>query len=197
MDEQRPLRGGRGMRFRRLRVKSGLPACNWLRPRRSTRSPSIEQSSLVGGPKAPLASRTRWPRLPSISTSFGCTAALTRATSSSYWELSSPAMRGGGPNMSRPVMLVRTVACTVKLSLADNGERAHREQAAQITITLFGDAAEFVFAPARVLLWYKPDPGREVAARPENPGISNARDQSRSQRRTYPRDRVEPLARLI
>jgi hypothetical protein len=37
---------------------------------------------------------------------------------------------------------------TVKLSLADNGERAHREQAAQITITLFGDAAEFVFAPA-------------------------------------------------
>jgi hypothetical protein len=69
----------------------------------------------------------------------------------------------------------------VELGMADHGERASREQTAQITIALFGDAAELVFTPARVLLRNKPDPRREVAARSECSGISKARDQSRGQ----------------
>ena len=46
--------------------------------------------------------------------------------------------------------------------IADDGERAGREQAAQIAIASFADIAEPVLAPARVLLGDEPDPGREV-----------------------------------
>ena len=51
---------------------------------------------------------------------------------------------------------------TVDLGITDDGERASREQAAQIAIALFADTAEPVLAPARVLLRHHPDPGREV-----------------------------------
>ena len=52
----------------------------------------------------------------------------------------------------------------VDLGIADDGECTGHEQAAQIAVTLFADAAEPVLAPARVLLRYEPDPGREVAS---------------------------------
>src|SRR5271155_509666 len=51
--------------------------------------------------------------------------------------------------------------------VADHGERAGREQAAQIAIALFADAAKLVFASARVLLGHEADPGREVPPRSE------------------------------
>src|SRR5262249_19521899 len=86
---------------------------------------------------------------------------------------------------------------TMDLRIADHGKRARREQAAQIAVALFADAAELVFAPARVLLWNKPNPRREVTPRSECFGIGNARDQSRGQRRTDPRGRIEPLCRFI
>src|SRR6266852_2335602 len=54
------------------------------------------------------------------------------------------------------------------LGITDHGERAGGEQAAQIAISLFADAAELVLAPARVLLRHQPDPGREVPSRAEN-----------------------------
>ena len=46
----------------------------------------------------------------------------------------------------------------VDLGIADQGERAGREQAAQIAIALFADTTEFVLAPARVLLRHQPGP---------------------------------------
>ena len=48
------------------------------------------------------------------------------------------------------------------LGIADHGERAGREQAAQIAIASFADIAEPVLAAARVLLRDETDPGREV-----------------------------------
>ena len=51
----------------------------------------------------------------------------------------------------------------VDLGIADDGECAGHEQAAQIAIPLFADTAEPVLAPARVLLGNQPNPGREVA----------------------------------
>ena len=48
------------------------------------------------------------------------------------------------------------------LGIADDGECAGSEQAAQIAIALFADTAELFLAPARVLLRHEPDPGREV-----------------------------------
>src|SRR6185437_6398912 len=60
--------------------------------------------------------------------------------------------------------------------IADHGERASREQAAQIAITLLADAAKPVLAAAGVLLRHEPDPGREVPPRSEGPGIGNTVD---------------------
>ena len=48
--------------------------------------------------------------------------------------------------------------------LADHGEGADREQAAQIAIASFADIAEAFLASARVLLWDEPDPGRKISA---------------------------------
>jgi hypothetical protein len=42
--------------------------------------------------------------------------------------------------------------------VANNRESAGGEQAAQVTITLFADAAELVLAPAQMLLGHEPDP---------------------------------------
>src|ERR1039457_691964 len=51
----------------------------------------------------------------------------------------------------------------IYLGIANDGERPGHEQAAQIAIALLTDTAEPVLAPARMLLWHPPDPGREVA----------------------------------
>jgi hypothetical protein len=56
----------------------------------------------------------------------------------------------------------RPVLGAMDLGITDDGERASREQAAQITITLFADAAELVLASARVLLRDEPNPRGEV-----------------------------------
>ena len=56
----------------------------------------------------------------------------------------------------------RPMIGAMDFGIADDGECAGREQAAQIAIALFADTTEFVLAPARVLLRHQPDPGREV-----------------------------------
>src|SRR5580700_5230101 len=85
----------------------------------------------------------------------------------------------------------------VEFRIADDGERTGCEQAAQITIALLADTPKLVFAPARVLLRHKSDPGREVPSRSKRLRIGDACNQSCRQRRTNARDRVKPLARLI
>ena len=55
----------------------------------------------------------------------------------------------------------------VDLGMANDGECAGHEQAAQIAIPLFVDTAEPIPTPARVLFGNQPDPGREVATRSE------------------------------
>src|SRR5260370_7977902 len=82
------------------------------------------------------------------------------------------------------------------LGIADDGQRARREQAAQIAISLLADTAELVLTPARVLLGHEPDPGREIPPRSESLRIGDAGDQSGGQHRTNAWDRIEPLARL-
>ena len=53
--------------------------------------------------------------------------------------------------------------CAVmELGIADDGECAGHEQAAQIAVPLFADTAEPGPTPALVLFGYQPDPGREV-----------------------------------
>ena len=50
----------------------------------------------------------------------------------------------------------------VDLGVADHGQRAGAEERAQVAVALLCDAAQPLFAPARVLLWDQTDPGREV-----------------------------------
>src|SRR5262245_16974382 len=83
---------------------------------------------------------------------------------------------------------------SMDLGVADHRQRTSREQTTQIAITLFGDAAEFVLASTRALLWHKTDPGQEVAPRSENLRISDAGDQSSGECRTDARNIVKPLA---
>src|SRR5258707_11585104 len=52
----------------------------------------------------------------------------------------------------------------VDLGIADDGECTGHEQAAQIAVPLFADAAEPVLAPTRVLLRNESNPGREVTS---------------------------------
>src|SRR3979490_3330998 len=52
----------------------------------------------------------------------------------------------------------------VDLGVADDGECTGHEQAAQIAVTLFADAAEPLLAPAWVRFGNEPNPGREVTA---------------------------------
>src|SRR5918994_4926402 len=85
----------------------------------------------------------------------------------------------------------------MELGIANDGERAVHEQAAQIAVTLFADTAEPVLATARVLLRHEPDPGREIAPRSERLWISDASDQSGGQRRTDAGNVIKPLARLV
>jgi len=80
------------------------------------------------------------------------------------------------------------------LGIADHGERASREQTAQVAIALLADTAKLVFAPDRVLLRHKPNPGREVSSR-SGLGVGNAGDQSCGQRRPDARDCVQSFAR--
>ena len=83
------------------------------------------------------------------------------------------------------------------LGIADDGQRACREQAAQIAVSLFADTAELVLAPARVLLRHEPDPGRKIPPRSESLRISDAGDQSGGERGTNAGNLIQPLARLI
>ena len=58
----------------------------------------------------------------------------------------------------------RPMLGAMHLGVANDGECAGHEQAAQIAITLFADIAEPVLASTRVLLRHDTDPGREVAS---------------------------------
>src|SRR5215813_8174778 len=71
------------------------------------------------------------------------------------------------------------------------------EQAAQIAIALFADTAELVLAPARVLLWYKADPGRKIPSASEGLWISDTGDQSGGERGTNAGNLIQPFARLV
>src|SRR5712672_2681308 len=85
----------------------------------------------------------------------------------------------------------------VDLGIADDSECSGHEQAAQIAVTLFTDAAEPVLASTRVRLGNESKPDREVTSRSEGPGVSNARDQGGRQHRTDPGNVMKTLARLV
>jgi hypothetical protein len=53
----------------------------------------------------------------------------------------------------------RPVLGAMDFGIADDGERAGREQAAQVAIASFADTAEPVLAATRVLLRHESDPG--------------------------------------
>src|SRR5262245_21465485 len=83
------------------------------------------------------------------------------------------------------------------LGITDDGKRTDREQAAQIAIALFADAAELVLAAARVLLRHEPDPRREVTSRSEGLRVSDAGNESGGLRRANAGNLIEALTHLV
>src|SRR5438128_4030381 len=91
----------------------------------------------------------------------------------------------------------RPMLSAVEFGIADHCQRAGREQAAQIPIASFADAAELFLTPARVLLRHEPDPSRKIPPGSESPSITDAGDQSCGQCWPDARDLIEPLTGLI
>src|SRR5215510_3927074 len=83
------------------------------------------------------------------------------------------------------------------LGISDDGKSAGREQAAQIAIAMFADAAELVLAAARVLLRHEPDPRREVSPGSESLRVSDAGDESGGQSRANAWNLIEALTHLV
>src|ERR1700694_4259648 len=48
-----------------------------------------------------------------------------------------------------------------------HGNRLDDKNAPQVAVALLGDRPELLLAPGRILARHQPDPGREIAARPE------------------------------
>jgi hypothetical protein len=91
------------------------------------------------------------------------------------------------PRGDRVEHLAQRVPGAMDLGIADDGESAGGEQAAQVAIALLADTAKLVLATARMLLWHEPDPSREVAPRSESPRISDRGNQRSCQGLDRPR----------
>jgi len=81
--------------------------------------------------------------------------------------------------------------------VADDGRGANDEQSAQVSVSLFRDAAKPGLAAGRVLLWRQPEPCGELPCRTELVGIGDGcRDSGRGDH-TDSGDRCQPSARLV
>jgi hypothetical protein len=84
----------------------------------------------------------------------------------------------------------------MEFGIADHGQRAGREQAAQVAIALLTDTAELFPAPLECCLGTSPIHAEK--SRPDRKAFGgHAGDQSGSQHGTNARDLIQPLARLI
>src|SRR6266446_9248222 len=81
------------------------------------------------------------------------------------------------------------------LRIADDGHCAGDEQPSQVSIALLGDAAKPILAAGRVLLRHQPDPGGEIASRPERLPVADLGNQGGGDDRAA-RNLLQPPARL-
>src|SRR5208282_1616923 len=70
------------------------------------------------------------------------------------------------------------------------------QNASQIAVALFRDRPELVFAAGRILAWYDPDPGRQIATRSKNLRIRDGRCNRGGPDNANSGDALQPLARL-
>src|SRR3954453_16871115 len=56
----------------------------------------------------------------------------------------------------------------ILLGAPQRSDRPDDENAPQVAISLLGDRSELLLAPGRILPRHQPDPGREIASRPED-----------------------------
>src|SRR5215467_2363751 len=82
----------------------------------------------------------------------------------------------------------------VRSCVANDRHRPGDEEPSQVTIALFGDAAEPFLAAGRVLLGYQTDPGGKIAPRAECSPVADLGNQSRGDDRTDAWDLLEPSA---
>src|SRR6266536_859969 len=88
-------------------------------------------------------------------------------------------------------------AFAVLLRVAQDRMSANDENASQIAVALLGDRPELLLAAGRILARHEPNPGREIAPRPE---CRRVRDRRRDRGRpdeTDTGDGLQPLACLV
>src|SRR4029077_20776481 len=90
----------------------------------------------------------------------------------------------------------RLLSSAVFLRVADDGHCAGDEQPSQVSIALLGDAAAPILAAGRVLLGHQPDPGGEIASRPERPPVADLGNQGGGDDRADAGNLLQPPARL-
>src|SRR6266853_4974135 len=74
--------------------------------------------------------------------------------------------------------------------------RPDDQNAPQVAVALFGDRSELLLAPGRILPRHQPDPGREIASRPEDSRVCHRRHDRSRPDNPDARDSLNPLARL-
>src|SRR5258705_7420235 len=82
------------------------------------------------------------------------------------------------------------------LGAPQHSDRSNDENAPQVAISLLGDRSELLLAPGRILPRHQPDPGREIASRPEDSRVRHRRHDRSRPDNPDARDGLNPLARL-
>src|SRR5258708_32579908 len=142
---------------------------------------------------------------PSIARPPSAAAASTGARWVPPWASSAQAMRA--------ILLASATATTLKgrrarscvsqgyfpgilLGAPQYGDRPDDENAPQVAVALFGDRPELLLAPGRILPRHQPDPGREIASRPEDSRVCHRRHDRSRPDNSDARDGLNPLPLL-
>src|SRR6266536_2838790 len=84
----------------------------------------------------------------------------------------------------------------ILLGAPQHSDRPDDENAPQVAISLLGNRSELLLAPGRILPRHQPDPGREIAARPEDSRVRHRRHDRSRPDNPDARDPLNPLACL-
>src|SRR6476620_4375970 len=84
----------------------------------------------------------------------------------------------------------------ILLGAPQHSDRPDDENTPQVAISLLGDRSELLLAPGRILPRHQPDPGRQIASRPEDSRVRHRRHDRTRPDNPDARDRLNPLARL-
>src|ERR1700686_1296417 len=100
--------------------------------------------------------------------------------------------RFAGEKLREPGILLRLLSRELQHRMGSD-----HQNASQISIALFRDRPELLLAAGRILPWHSPDPGRQIATRPECLWVRDRGRNGGRAHQTNPRDAPQPLACFV